>query len=61
MFDPELMPDFEVTPYTEVIQYARAVAVINGDYDHPIQDHLDTLERTIALFESSYRSSAYFK
>jgi hypothetical protein len=61
MFDPELCPDFESTPYTEVIQFARAVAVVNGDYDHPIQEHLDTLERQIASFESSYRSAAYFK
>lgn len=61
MFDPDLMPDFELTPYVEVIQYARAIAVVNGDYDHPIQEHLDTLERHIASLESSYRSAAYFK
>lgn len=61
MFDPESIPDFESTPFAKCIEFTRAVAVINGDHDHPIQDHLDQCERTISHLESCFQSPAYFK
>lgn len=44
-----------------MIQFTRAVSLLNGDIDHPIQGHLDTLEETLHVLENSYRTNAYFK
>ena len=61
MFDPDTIPNFDTTPYQEVIEFTRAVSIVNGDYDHPIQDHLDHCERVIAHLELCFLNNAYFK
>lgn len=52
--DPDLLPDLETTPYLEVIDFTRAIAIANGDIDHPIQGHLDRLLWLIGSLEKNY-------
>ena len=54
-------PNPETTPLFEMIMFTRAVAFINGDTEHPIQGHLDSLEETLHVLENSFQSNAYFK
>jgi len=48
------LPDYERTSMWDVIQFTRAVAALNGDTDHPIQDHLNTLEHFLFRLELLY-------
>lgn len=53
-------PPPESTPLWELIQFTRALAVIRGDTDHPVMDHLDDIEENLHVLEHLYQTSVDF-